>query len=233
MNMIHQTTFPTAPTERHTASPYARRLAREQDLPLASIAGTGPGGRVVAVDVLNFELPAPAPMTTVPLSAFSATVDLGALSAILTQFADAGHDITAADALVRATTKALAADPRDDAPGTAIIAVETPQGDIILTGSDKMSVSAQRAQQLAADPVSPGDAVAELSLWVQPHHGIRSAILPLRPNRDLRLIATISADQTQADLLIVFSTTQTTETRAAGLLADIQNNLHESLMLFA
>ncbi|HEV2776972.1 MAG TPA: E3 binding domain-containing protein, partial [Solirubrobacteraceae bacterium] len=50
-------TAPEAPaaaaarTERVKASPLARRLAREQGIDLQSIAGTGPGGRIVKDDV--------------------------------------------------------------------------------------------------------------------------------------------------------------------------------------
>lgn len=46
------------------ASPLARRLAREKGIPLASISGTGPGGRITEADVLRAEeageSPAPA-----------------------------------------------------------------------------------------------------------------------------------------------------------------------------
>jgi pyruvate dehydrogenase E2 component (dihydrolipoamide acetyltransferase) len=40
-----------ADTERVKASPLARRIAREHDLDLETVAGTGPGGRVVEKDV--------------------------------------------------------------------------------------------------------------------------------------------------------------------------------------
>jgi pyruvate dehydrogenase E2 component (dihydrolipoamide acetyltransferase) len=44
-----------APTNgaRVVASPYARRLARDRGVPLARVTGTGPGGRVVAADVVQ------------------------------------------------------------------------------------------------------------------------------------------------------------------------------------
>jgi pyruvate/2-oxoglutarate dehydrogenase complex dihydrolipoamide acyltransferase (E2) component len=40
-----------APGGRLIATPYARRLARERDVPLAGLAGSGPGGRIRAADV--------------------------------------------------------------------------------------------------------------------------------------------------------------------------------------
>ena len=44
---------------RVRASPIARRLARERGIDLALVAGTGPNGRIVEQDVLNYQ-PAPA-----------------------------------------------------------------------------------------------------------------------------------------------------------------------------
>jgi pyruvate dehydrogenase E2 component (dihydrolipoamide acetyltransferase) len=46
---------------RVKASPLARAMAAERQLPLASIAGTGPGGRVVKRDVEGYVSAAPAP----------------------------------------------------------------------------------------------------------------------------------------------------------------------------
>jgi pyruvate dehydrogenase E2 component (dihydrolipoamide acetyltransferase) len=42
---------PTGPNGRVKASPIARRLAKEQGVDLASLTGTGPGGRIVKADV--------------------------------------------------------------------------------------------------------------------------------------------------------------------------------------
>ena len=43
------------------ASPLARRLARERGIDLALVTGTGPGGRIVERDILDYQPPAPAP----------------------------------------------------------------------------------------------------------------------------------------------------------------------------
>ncbi|QLQ17698.1 MAG: E3 binding domain-containing protein [Exiguobacterium profundum] len=40
---------------RHAASPYARRLARERELDLATVIGSGPHGRIVAADILSWQ----------------------------------------------------------------------------------------------------------------------------------------------------------------------------------
>jgi pyruvate dehydrogenase E2 component (dihydrolipoamide acetyltransferase) len=46
-----QTSSSGAPGERLKASPLARRVAREQGVDLASLSGSGPGGRIVKADV--------------------------------------------------------------------------------------------------------------------------------------------------------------------------------------
>jgi pyruvate dehydrogenase E2 component (dihydrolipoamide acetyltransferase) len=59
------------PTGRVKASPYVRKLAREQGYDLAGVAGSGPGGRIVARDLSGLTAPAPARLapTAAPASA--------------------------------------------------------------------------------------------------------------------------------------------------------------------
>ncbi len=53
---------PAAPADGPVrASPIARRLARERGIDLAALTGTGPNGRIVEQDVLNYEPPAETP----------------------------------------------------------------------------------------------------------------------------------------------------------------------------
>ena len=52
---------PPAPPREVRASPVARRLAEERGYDLASIAGTGPGGRITRDDVLAYEPPVEEP----------------------------------------------------------------------------------------------------------------------------------------------------------------------------
>lgn len=51
---------------RVRASPIARRLARERGIDLALVAGTGPNGRIVEQDVLNYQPAAVAPTVAEP-----------------------------------------------------------------------------------------------------------------------------------------------------------------------
>ena len=63
------------------ASPLARKLARENGVPIEALEGSGPGGRIVRRDVERFlaQAPAPAPATPVPASAPAAPAAVGEL----------------------------------------------------------------------------------------------------------------------------------------------------------
>ena len=50
------------PSGEVRASPIARRLARERGIDLAQVAGTGPGGRIVEKDILEYAAPAVEPV---------------------------------------------------------------------------------------------------------------------------------------------------------------------------
>jgi len=63
--------------ERVKASPLARRLASEQRIDLAALAGTGPDGRIVAEDVERATTAAPAP-TAPAVPAAAPVADVGA-----------------------------------------------------------------------------------------------------------------------------------------------------------
>lgn len=63
------------------ASPLARKLARENGVPIEALEGSGPGGRIVRRDVERFlaQAPAPAPAAPVPASAPAAPATVGEL----------------------------------------------------------------------------------------------------------------------------------------------------------
>ena len=61
-NDIGETTAPVPPQDtRLRASPIARRLAKEKNIDLAVVTGTGPGGRITEQDVLEFVSPVATP----------------------------------------------------------------------------------------------------------------------------------------------------------------------------
>jgi pyruvate dehydrogenase E2 component (dihydrolipoamide acetyltransferase) len=57
---------------RVKASPLARRIARREGIDLATVAGTGPGGRIVKADVEGAGSPAPASGSTAPAAGSTA-----------------------------------------------------------------------------------------------------------------------------------------------------------------
>ena len=66
---------------RVRASPIARRLARERGIDLGLVAGTGPNGRIVEQDVLNYQPPAVAPPVAEPAVAPVAAPPASAVAA--------------------------------------------------------------------------------------------------------------------------------------------------------
>jgi hypothetical protein len=238
---IHSATASTG--QRIAVSPYARRLARDQQLALSDVRGSGPGGRIVAVDIRSHRppqhLPASEPPPTILAAAspqsshggLGATANIAALSALLAQFAAMGKDISIEDVLLRAAAKALAAIPGKQISGAGVVVLETAKGDQILIAAENLSVAAQRARRLATDAAASIGSPAELSLWLTPSRGIRASFLPLRPGRPLRLVVSVSSDE--ADLLLVFCTETISETRAAGLVEAIRDYLESGLGLFA
>lgn len=76
---VVETVAPVASGGRVIASPYAKLLSKEKSVPLAEVAGTGPGGRVVARDVLNY-VPKAAAAPTSAKAAPSAKASVAAAS---------------------------------------------------------------------------------------------------------------------------------------------------------
>ena len=101
-----------AQSQRLAISPYARRLARERGLSLETLCGTGPGGRILAADVLSFTAPplietqpvasAAVPAVAPRLAAFATSIPLGAMHALLTAFEASGRQFEIDDILLRA-----------------------------------------------------------------------------------------------------------------------------------
>jgi len=60
---------PAAPAGRVVASPLAKTIAAEKGINLGAVSGTGPDGRIRAVDVQQAPVAAPAPVAAAPVSA--------------------------------------------------------------------------------------------------------------------------------------------------------------------
>ncbi len=63
-----------APAGKVLASPKARRLADERNLPLAAIQGSGPDGAVLAADVLTWQPPATVGQAVAPVAVLSPVI---------------------------------------------------------------------------------------------------------------------------------------------------------------
>ena len=76
--LAHLAAVEQAPEDKVLASPKARRLAAERNLPLTSVRGSGPDGAVLAEDVLAWEPPVSLdqPEAPVPAPAAAAETDL-------------------------------------------------------------------------------------------------------------------------------------------------------------
>lgn len=140
------------------ATPIARRLAREGGLDLASLRGSGPGGRVQERDVrdaLAARAPAPAKRerrddlyrrgmarrmgasAAVPQFSVSLTVDGGAMGELVTARRAAGAPVSANDVVMKAVALALRDVPRFNArweDGAAVALGRVNLGMAVATG---------------------------------------------------------------------------------------------------
>lgn len=226
---------------RRPATPYARRLGREQGLDLSSIAGSGPHGRIVAADVMAYVAPAAAAAVAAgaagpAVSAFAVTVDLTNTQKLLADFGAAGLGVTLDALLVRSAALALeaASEARTEAgisigweSGTAVESRETVIADAhlgLLSG-----VFARLGDHSSEDMT----ANAMLSMRRIAQTGVRPVAMPLLPGRARRLIVSAGANAAMADCLLCFDATTVAEDAAAELLARFRDGLETPLRLLA
>ena len=192
------------------ASPNARRVAREREVDITQLTGTGPGGRIITADVLDAAAagpgrPGPAPRVVSPLErrdAAAAGVDLGAVVA-----SGPGGKVLRSDvaAAARQAPAAVAA----QAPAAAVPAAATAQV-IPLTGmrgviASRMHASLQEMAQLTLGTEAVMDAAVALRAQLKEQWGqagipvptitdlvVRAAALALREHP--RLNASVHDD---------------------------------------
>jgi pyruvate dehydrogenase E2 component (dihydrolipoamide acetyltransferase) len=223
--------FPARP--RRAASPYARRLARERGLALDTLGGSGPGGRILAADVLAFRQPDPPPahLAAGPPLVFSAAVSLAALARLAADAARAGFVIGLEDAALRASSAALSTLP---GAGDAIV-VEAPGRQILISAPPGLSIGAERRLRLAA---LSGEAIASenaaaASLLVLSTVRVVPVALPLLPGRLLRFVLAADAGREQAHALLCADPAALTPAQAADMLDAFARALEEPLALLA
>ncbi len=226
----------TAAAPRRSASPYARRLARERGVPLTELAGSGPDGRVVAADVIAFipaVQPAAAPVAAIAappaaadiaasapvaaprsVAAFQATVDLAPLAALI---AAAGVGLASGPFLAKAAARAAGS------RGERLLLRDGGRLALI-EGAATLSPGTIAARLEAR---TPGD--APFSIDLLEGSGIRPLAGGLAAGTDMWLV--IVADAGRAELLLVHDEAALSASEAVMMLALIRDFAEAPLRL--
>ncbi|MFT5439288.1 MAG: pyruvate/2-oxoglutarate dehydrogenase complex dihydrolipoamide acyltransferase (E2) component [Alphaproteobacteria bacterium] len=235
----------SAASPRRAVSPYARRLANERGVQLAEVTGSGPGGRVVAFDILSApaaNAPAAPAAPTAPapdlataaaapaaVAALGATARLDGLNDLLASVTAAGGNVTLQDAFLRAAALALAAHSAGGPATNEAISLETDAGGIVLADIKTLAVGAIRIIREDATPTA--EPSAGLSIRFSTSPGVRSVILPLKSGIPMRLALSISRDGSNADCLLVHDSEAVTTDRAEATLGTLIDGLDQPLSL--
>lgn len=230
---------------RLAVSPYARRLAHERSLLLETLRGSGPGGRILAADVLSvvpvaapvvspdIAAPSAAPSPTTPrIAAFATSVALGALQDLLAALEGSGHVFAIEDVLLRAVGRAFAEMP--EAAGGASVALELADRQIVFAMIPEMSLTSLRTRRLAAlaDSRDETETPAALSLRLLPASDIRPVMMPLLPGRAMRLTVSPDTPGDHLECLLTIDAASVDEAIAAAWLATLKSAIEQPLRLF-
>lgn len=222
---------------RRRVSPYARKLARERGIGLDALAGSGPSGRIVAADVVAF-VPRPALVAGGPqASALATSIDLAPLNAVLGQFVRAETAFELDDVILRAAGCALddvpAAARLDGAPGALETRLGGKPGQLVFRDIRKGSLGPLRERRLAALATGTDQSAepAALSIRLLGAAAIRPVMLPLLPDRAMRLVLAIGGDAAEA--LLVFDAAVVDEDAASEWLVRFKAYLEVPLRLLA
>lgn len=236
-----------ARTLRLAVSPYARRLARERALPLEVLRGSGPGGRILAVDVLGFvpiaeptessaaAAAAPAPSVAAPrIAAFATSIALGTLKDLLAVLESAGKTFGIDDILLRATGRAFAEIPEIAKVAEAPVALELAGRQTAFATVPEMPLTSLRATRLAAltDNRDDTEKPAALSLRLFPVSDIRPVMMPLLPGRTMRLTVSVNTEGDHAECLLTTDAATVDEVLAVRWLSALKSAIESPLRLF-
>jgi len=227
--------------ERVRASPYARRLARDRGVELTQLSGSGPGGRIVAADIVAFvprvARPEPGRGSGAAASALAAKVDLARLTQVLGQFGDRETQFDLEDVLLRAAGCALDDVPEaasvEGSPVALEVRLDGRAGQLVFADIRKGSLAPLRSRRLAAmaQGSDQSDLPAAMTLRLVRASGIRPVMLPLLGGRAMRLV--VLADETGGEALLVFDSAALDEDVAASLLDRFRGYLEVPLRLLA
>ena len=232
-------------SSRVPSTPYARRLARERGIPLSSLVGTGPNGRLTGKDVLTYvptsarPEPAPASASLVAPGAYApspaalaATISLEAVGTLLPQFDEFDPVIELVDVCLKAAAAALRSSP-DLAGAEVALSSRDPGGARVLDGIGRLTLGAIAAlrreggQQASQD----GSPILEIS-WID-RDGIRPVAMPMRPEVTARLVLAGSVASGRAECLMSYDPARINDTAAADILLAFKTALEVPLRLIA
>lgn len=234
-------------TRRLAVSPYARRLARERDLPLETFRGSGPGGRILAADVLGYvPVAAPvnqpdvvAPAATLSfaasrIAAFATSIALGALRDLLAALESSGKAFDIDDILLRAACRAFVENPDAAKAAGAPVALELAGRQAVFTAAPEMTMTSLRTMRLEglADERDEKAKPAALSLRLLPASDIRPVMMPLLPDRSMRLTISLNTAGDHAECLLTADTASVDEAAGAAWLAALKSVIENPLRLF-
>ncbi|UDL86958.1 E3 binding domain-containing protein [Mesorhizobium sp. PAMC28654] len=229
-----------AQARRQAVSPYARRLARERSLPLDVFRGSGPGGRVLAVDVLGF-VPVAEPVepptvavAALRIAAFAASIALGALNELLAALESAGKTLDIDDILLRATGRAFAEIPDIAKVADAPVALELMGRQAVFATAPEMPLTSLRAMRFAAlaDNRDDTERPAALSLRLFPAGDIRPLTMPLLSGRAMRLTVSVNTAGDHAECFLTADAASVDEAAAAAWLIALKSTIEHPFRLF-
>jgi hypothetical protein len=223
---------------RIAVSPYARRLARERGIPLTALRGSGPAGRIVAADVDGHRRVAPAaPGAAAQIAAIATRIQLAEARSVLQGFAAAGMPFDLDDLVLRAVACGL------DAVGATAVVAGTPiaieqvddarRWQFVLEDVGVGSLAPLRARRLAAIAglVDQSTLPATISIRLLSASRVRPVIMPLQPQRAMRLVFAPEPSGTAAECLLSFDPLAVDEAIAATFLSEFQEYLEVPLRL--
>jgi pyruvate dehydrogenase E2 component (dihydrolipoamide acetyltransferase) len=225
---------------RIRATPYARRLARDRNLLLTEIRGSGPNGRITGNDVVCYvaaEAPAPAataqsksaaapaaapvqaarattpaPVATIP-SAIAVRVDFAAAEALLARIAEVTPGVTREDFCLKAAAVAFRTVQAIGPHGAVLLIAGSRRQ--LLSGLADASVSA--VAESRAGPESSGTAALAVSFIGRA--GIRPVAAQLIDDIAARLVVGAPDKDAGADCLLSYDPARIGDDDAEGWLA--------------
>ncbi|TPJ33133.1 E3 binding domain-containing protein [Mesorhizobium sp. B2-8-3] len=233
-----------AVASRLAVSPYARRLARERGFPLEALHGSGPGGRILAADVLDFtpvdapaELLAAAPASSPvasSIAAFATSIALDALHELLSVLESSGKVFDIDDIVLRATGCAFGEISEVAKVREAPVALELGNRQVMFATTSGMPLTALRAARLAAQADNRDDAQkpAVLSVRLLPPSDIRPVTMPLLPGRAMRLTVSVGSAGDNAECLLTVDAARVDEATSTVWLAELKSAVEHPLRLF-